>query len=78
MQFVMYTGKLQSTISTFIFYYVTFTYDIYYLNTHFYITILQNIMCKCAKSFSFFVPKPPAGAVPLDPTGGLPSPEPHD
>ena len=45
------------------------------------ITILQNIMCKCAKSFSFWgtwSPRLPTGALPLDPTGRLPSPEPLD
>ena len=41
-------------------------------------TILQNIMCKCAKSFSTGVPRSPTGVLPLDPTGGLPSPEPRD
>jgi len=44
-------------------------------------TILQNIMCKCAKSFSFWgtsSPRSPTAALPLDPTRGLPSPEPPD
>jgi len=42
-------------------------------------TILQN-MCKCAKSFSFWGRRPqaPTEALPLDPTAGLPSPEPPD
>ena len=38
-------------------------------------------MCKCAKSFSFWgisSPRTPAGTVPLDPIGGLPTPETPD
>jgi len=38
-------------------------------------------MCKCAKIFSLWgtsSPRPPTGALPLDPTAGLPSPEPPD
>jgi len=51
------------------------------------ITIRQNIMCKCAKSFSFWGTeilnttsslRPATGALSMDPTGGLPSPEPPD
>jgi len=59
-------------ILTFIF----ITYEIYIFKHAFPITILQNIMCKCAKSFSFsfrgyFVPQTPPSwrALSLNPTG---------
>jgi len=41
-------------------------------------TIVQSIMCKKLQLLGDFVPKLPTGALLLDPTGGLPSPEPPD
>ena len=49
MQFVMYSGKLHIYQHSFF-----ITYDICVCKHVFPITILQNIMCKCAKSFSFW------------------------
>ena len=67
MQFVMYTGKLH-----------IYQHSFFLLRTiskhAFPITILQNIMCKCAKSFSFCGLRPPdhlPGRCPWTPHGGL-------
>jgi len=71
MQFVMYIGKLHIYQHSFF-----ITYDIYISKHAFSITILQNNvqMCKKLQLLGDFVPQTPAGALPLDPTGGLPSP----
>ena len=50
--------------------FIFITYDIFISKHAFSITILQNDMCKCAKSFSFWgtkSPRLPTGALPLDP-----------
>jgi len=50
------------------------TYDIYTSEHALFITILQNISCKCSKSFSFWGTTPCRGYFPLGPHWGLPIP----
>jgi len=75
MQFVMYTGKLYIYQHSFF-----ITYNIYISKHTFPITILQNILCKCAKSFSFWetVPQTRYRGFAPGPHWGTYVPEPPD